>query len=131
MPAEPSQPTRPSGDTSIDSFVRAVGRAPEIPLEAMRDQLAIGEVLDGTFRIDHELGRGGMGVVFQARDLQLERDVAIMVMRADRWPMSARPRLAAIFDREAKATARLNHPGIVTLYGAGEAGGALYLVLEL
>jgi serine/threonine protein kinase len=131
MAAEPSQPTRPGTDTSIDSFVRAVGRAPEIPLEAMRDELAIGEVLAGQFRIDREIGRGGMGVVFQARDTQLDRDVAIKVMRADRWPLDARPRLAAIFEREAKATARLNHPGIVTLYGAGKDDGALYLVLEL
>jgi hypothetical protein len=130
MPA-PQDPTMPPADTSIDSFVRAVGRAPEIPLGAMRDAVAPGDVLGGTFRIDRELGRGGMGVVYAARDLQLERDVAIKVMRGDRWPLSAMPRVAAIFDREAKATARLNHPGIVTLYGAGKDDRGLYLVLEL
>jgi Protein kinase domain len=131
MPVAPSQPPRPEGDTSIDSFVRAVGRAPGIPLEAMRKPLGPGDVIASNFRIDHELGRGGMGVVLQARDLQLDRDVAIKIMRTDRWPLAAVPRLAAIFEREAKATARLNHPGIVTLHGAGRADDTLYLVLEL
>jgi predicted Ser/Thr protein kinase len=62
------------------------------------------------YEIQTELGRGGMGVVYRARDLRLERDVAIKVLRTTSKEEAAR------LEQEAKAAATLNHPGIVTVY---------------
>ena len=80
----------------------------------------------GPYEIDREVGRGGMGVVYRARDTRLDRDVAIKALPDD----SATPDRLARFDREAKALARLDHPGIAGIYGVEEHGGSKYLVLE-
>lgn len=110
-------------DTAFDRLLREVARADE-------PALAPGTLLADQFEIQGELGRGGMGVVHLARDLRLDREVAIKVMHLDRWPEARRPRLREIFLREAKATARLTHPNIVTLHQFGEEGELMYLVLE-
>ncbi|MGC3998733.1 MAG: protein kinase [Anaeromyxobacter sp.] len=82
----------------------------------------------GRFELVRELGRGGFGVVWEARDLELGRAVAIKLIRPG-------ARVAAHgsewLRREAVAVARLNHPGIVTLFDVGQGPGGLYLVLEL
>jgi eukaryotic-like serine/threonine-protein kinase len=118
-------------DTTIDSLIRAAARAPSIPPGQTARAVKIGDIIGGTFRIEAELGRGGMGVVYRATDLTLDREVALKIMMAERWPAEARPHLFAIFDREARATAKLNHPSIVSLYHTGDDHGLLYLVLEL
>lgn len=78
------------------------------------------------------LGRGGMGVVFRARQTKLERDVAVKVLTA---PDDATPAELASwterFLREARALARLSHPGIVTIHDFGEAEGLAWIVMEL
>ncbi|HXR97534.1 MAG TPA: protein kinase [Terriglobales bacterium] len=71
----------------------------------------LGETI-GHYRISEQLGAGGMGVVYKARDLRLERDVAIKVVRPD----AASPMLQAAFLREARLAGALHHPGIVTVY---------------
>jgi tRNA A-37 threonylcarbamoyl transferase component Bud32/tetratricopeptide (TPR) repeat protein/TolB-like protein len=77
------------------------------------------------YRIERELGRGGMATVYLAQDLKLDRQVAVKVLR---------PELAAAigserFLREIKLTARLEHPHILTLHDSGEADGFLYYVM--
>jgi serine/threonine-protein kinase len=77
------------------------------------------------YRIERELGRGGMAVVYLAEDRKLDRPVAIKVLK---------PELAAAigserFLREIKLTARLEHPHILTLHDSGEADGSLYYVM--
>jgi predicted Ser/Thr protein kinase/ribosomal protein L40E len=73
------------------------------------------------------LGRGGMGAVFRAHERALDRTVAIKVLpRA----LGERADFRERFLREARALARLNHPSVVNVYGAGEAGGLCYLVME-
>jgi eukaryotic-like serine/threonine-protein kinase len=76
----------------------------------------IGAVLNDRHRLDAELGRGGMGVVYQARDLLLDRDVAVKVLSAGFPGAEGRARLL----REARSAARLNRPNIVSIYDAGE-----------
>lgn len=82
----------------------------------------------GKFQIFGELGRGGMGVVFEARDTVLERHVAIKLLpRA----VSAQPEALERFLREARAAAKLNHPHVVAIYDADQFNGQYYIVLEL
>ena len=80
------------------------------------------------YEIVRELGRGGMGVVYLARDSTLEREVAYKVL-----PEGLRGNANALknFLREAKAAAQLNHPNIVTVYDAGESEHGLYMAMEL
>jgi tetratricopeptide (TPR) repeat protein len=75
-----------------------------------------------------EIGRGGMGVVYKARDLRLGRIVALK-----RLPDSMRdhPNAVALFEREARAAAALNHVNIVTLFDAGEENGSYFITMEL
>ncbi len=81
----------------------------------------------GPFKIERELGRGGMGEVYLARDTKLDRQVAIKALPAH---LSADPDRLSRFQREAKVLASLNHPNIGSIYGLEEAAGHQYLVLE-
>ena len=73
------------------------------------------------------LGRGGMGVVYQARQPKLNRLVALKILAPER---GAEPKFAERFLREAQALARLSHPNIITVYDYGEAEGLFYLLME-
>ena len=82
----------------------------------------------GPYRIDGELGRGGMGVVYLARDLRLDREVAVKTLPPD---LSSDPEALERLTREARLLASLDHPGIAVIHGMEEdARGARYLVLE-
>jgi eukaryotic-like serine/threonine-protein kinase len=87
----------------------------------------IGKTL-GNFEITTELGRGGMGEVYQAKDRKLGRDVAIKVLPEEFAKDADR---VARFQREAKLLASLNHPNIAAIYGLEEFSGTNFLVLEL
>jgi tetratricopeptide (TPR) repeat protein len=79
------------------------------------------------YELLRELGRGGMGVVYLARDTVLEREVAYKVLPED---LRSNPNALRNFLREAKAAAQLNHPHIVTVYDAGESEHGFYLAME-
>ncbi|HEV2351478.1 MAG TPA: protein kinase [Terriglobia bacterium] len=80
------------------------------------------------YRIEAELGKGGMGVVYRAHDQRLRRDVALKVLRGEMSDQQAQKnRIMA----EARAASALNHPGITTVYEVGEAGEQLFIVMEL
>ena len=81
--------------------------------------------LAGRYRIERELGAGGMATVYLARDVKHDRDVAIKVMRADLAESVGRER----FLREIQLAARLTHPHVLPLFDSGEAAGALYYVM--
>jgi tRNA A-37 threonylcarbamoyl transferase component Bud32 len=86
-------------------------------------------VIHNKYRIDQLLGRGGMGAVYRSRDVRLDRQVAVKVVRPELLDdQEARRR----FRREAQIVARLQHPGIVSIFDFGtlDSGGA-YLVMEL
>ena len=81
----------------------------------------------GHYRIDEELGAGGMGVVYRAFDTRLERTVAIkMLDDGGESPHVVRRRLL----HEARSTSALNHPNVCTVYEIGEAGDHTYIVME-
>ncbi len=79
------------------------------------------------FEIIECLGRGGMGVVYKARQKSLNRTVAIKVLAPEREHDA---RFAERFAREAELLAKLNHPNIVTIHDFGETGGLYYIVME-
>ncbi|HEV2488717.1 MAG TPA: protein kinase [Candidatus Acidoferrales bacterium] len=80
------------------------------------------------YRIEAELGRGGMGVVYRAHDEVLRRDVALKVLSGEfLGPREPRERILA----EARAASALNHPGITTIYEVAEEGNQILLVMEL
>jgi Tol biopolymer transport system component len=81
----------------------------------------------GTYRLDHRLGEGGMGTVYRATDLKLNRGVAIKFIANDWADATARRR----FQRESQLASSLNHPHILTVHDVGEVDGRQYLVSEL
>jgi serine/threonine protein kinase len=81
----------------------------------------------GSYPVERELGRGGLGVVYLARDTRLDRSVAIKVL-PDLLMLD--PDSLARFEREAKLLASLNHPNIATIYGVEDTGQQQLLVLE-
>ncbi len=88
------------------------------------------EELAGVFpqlEVTEFIGQGGMGAVYKARQNQLDRVVALKILPPDIGDDQA---FAERFSREAKAMARLNHPGIVTIHDFGQAGGLFYFVME-
>ena len=102
-----------------------LGGADELP----GDDLSVEELRDAVpgFRIEALLGRGGMGAVFRARQLDLDRDVAIKFIAA----RDHDPSFGERFEREARTMARLNHPNIVTAHRYGRAAdGHAYIVME-
>jgi TolB-like protein/tetratricopeptide (TPR) repeat protein len=82
----------------------------------------------GHYRILRPLGTGGMGEVYEAEDTKLGRRVALKVLPEE---TSRDPQRRERFEREAKAIAALNHPGIVTIYSVEQAGGVDFITMEL
>ena len=80
----------------------------------------------GGFRIEALLGRGGMGEIYLARQLSMDRLVALKILPSH---LNSRPKLAERFINEVRLQARLEHPNIVTAYEAGDDNGVLYLAM--
>lgn len=86
----------------------------------------IAAALADRYRIERELGRGGMGVVYLARELRLDRDVALKVLPPE---LAALPELRERFVREARTAAQLAHPNIVPIYHADESAGFAFFAM--
>lgn len=85
------------------------------------------EILNGRYELNENLGTGGMAFVYSAKDLMLERTVAIKILRED---FSADTAFRERFRQEAKAAANLSHPNIVTVHDFGLDSGRLFIVME-
>jgi serine/threonine-protein kinase len=85
------------------------------------------DVLEGKWRLERKLGEGGMGTVYLAHDLQLDRKVAIKVLASQ---LAGDSELVTRFEREARLTASLEHPNIVPVYAVGEMQGRPFIVMK-
>ncbi len=124
------------GDAPLRATVELMLRADATPHHLLddgpvlsHDRWAAGEVFL-QFRIDELIGRGGMGEVYRARDLSLNRDVALKVLAAESANGPANDDRMARLREEAHTLAALNHPNIATIHGLVEADGVRALVLE-
>jgi serine/threonine protein kinase len=82
----------------------------------------------GQYRLDGLLGTGGMGAVYKAFDVALQRHLALKILQRT-WSHDAQ--LTAQFEKEAALTARVNHPNVVRVYSTGKAHGMFYIAMEL
>jgi tetratricopeptide (TPR) repeat protein len=118
----------PSADLEAEATrTRTEQTAPDGHRAAEPDVSLIGTILLDRYRIDAVLGRGAMGQVYQARDLELERDVAVKLLAGGQLAPHRCERLL----REARAAAALNHPHIVAVYDIGEDQGRPFIVMEV
>ena len=101
-----SEPVSPQSDTELRSLVE--------------------RALSAHYELDCEIGRGGMGVVYRAKDRRLKRTVAIKVLPPE---LAFRSEIKTRFLREAEMAAQLNHPNIVDIYAVDEAGGIVFFVM--
>jgi eukaryotic-like serine/threonine-protein kinase len=106
--------------------VQADERASRRAARATADPL-VGRLLEGRYRLERRIARGGMAGVYEAVDTRLDRTVAIKVMHAGLGDDEA---FAARFVREARAAARLSHPHVVSVYDQGDDDGIVYLAME-
>jgi serine/threonine protein kinase len=99
-----------------------------VPLDGDGHEL-LGLVIDGRYRLDATLGRGGMGLVYRAAHIGLRRQVAVKILHPS---LAASPEVRNRFEREALAVGKIDHPNCVSVYDVGRLpGGALYLAMEL
>ena len=81
----------------------------------------------GSYEITSPLGSGGMGQVYKAKDLKLDRDVAVKVLRED---LASDPERLRRFEQEARAASGLNHPNIIHIYDIDMHGSTPYIAME-
>ncbi|MBV1856967.1 MAG: serine/threonine protein kinase, partial [Nannocystaceae bacterium] len=112
----------PASEGQFESFLAALAASP--PPYRPPD-LASGDVFADRYRVERELGRGGMGAVYLATDMELGRKVALKLAAGRR----AQTELIRL-QQEAKVMARLSHPGIVTVFEAAASGDDVYISLE-
>ena len=105
------------------------GHAPDVTeiLQTPTHEITPGVTIAGRYQVIEELGRGGMGIVYKARDVRLDRPIALKVLPADKV---ADPDRTRRFVREAKAASALNHPNIIHVYDIDQAEGTDFISME-
>ncbi len=122
----PARPTIEQRVASDDRTINAEASGSGSTVLADLAELEPGAVI-ARYRILGRLGAGGMGVVYRAHDAQLDRDVALKLLRVGDDGTEGRGRML----REAKAAAKIRHPNVVTVYDAGEVFGRVFIAMEL
>ena len=112
--------------SSCGADVSGGGTAPSTSsVDVVRERLQ--RIIEGKYRIERLLGKGGMGTVFLAHDLTLEREVAIKVLPPD---VGQDDQVVRRFQQEAKTAAKLDHPNIIPIYRVESEGGLNYFVMK-
>lgn len=91
------------------------------------NEVLVGTILDGKYKLTRLLGEGGMGAVFEAQNLRIKKRVAIKFLHAE---MAKRGDLRARFEREALAAGSLHHENIAGVFDVGQHGDIPFLVME-
>jgi serine/threonine-protein kinase len=99
---------------------------PKIPAPPSPEFLALQKALAGRYSLERELGRGGMGIVYLAREVALDRLVALKLLPPE---LAVRPGLTDRFLREARTSARLSHPNIVPIHTVDEVDGFVFFAM--
>ena len=121
-PTDPIYPVEPSTETFILGRDALAEPSRKVQFGGLERGTAVGRYL-----ILERLGEGGMGVVYAAHDPELDRRVALKLLRPDRAAKEAALRL----QREAQAIARLSHPNVVAVYDSGTFGDQVFVAMEL
>ena len=123
-PFDPDEETQASGQTAPEPLTPTAGSALAFkPKERDLSGTQLGE-----YQLVRKIAVGGMGEVYEAVQLKLDRRVAVKLLSEE---LSREPEFLARFEREAKSAAALNHPNVVQVYDYGCAGGQYYFVMEL
>ncbi len=109
--------------------IGATTPSPAVPgsKQATAVMTMVEESVGERYKLERELGRGGMGVVYMARDTQLDRPVALKFLGA---LVDGNEEFKLRFQREAKAAAKVNHPNIISIYDIGTKEGKAYIAME-
>src|SRR5262245_59913711 len=114
--------------TSYASTVRICVRDGTPLVTAKADNQYLGTLLDGKYRIDSFVSAGGMGSVYRAQHVMLDKTVAVKVIKNE---LVTSDEVVARFQREARAASNLDHPNIVSVYDLGQTpDGTLYIAME-
>jgi tetratricopeptide (TPR) repeat protein len=117
--ASPPAPTDPSRTPVLAAV-------PELQHDGDGQAIAVGGRV-GRYVVLRRIGEGGMGIVYEAHDPELDREVALKLL----WPSRRTPDRLAWLRREAMAMARLSHPNVVQVYDVGEQSGQVWIAMEL
>ena len=117
--------------TLLDRSVLVHTNAPRVPDPVVSSadpelRAHVERVLSANYELDQEIGRGGMGIVYKARDRRLKRAVAVKVLPPE---LAFRSEIRTRFLREAETAAQLSHPNIVPIYSVDERDGIVYFVM--
>src|SRR5262245_745574 len=122
-PAKPRSPVPEGGQQPARPNATAGGSGPaQKPKSGSQPQVQL-----GSYRIVERIGAGGMGTVYRAVHVELDREVALKVLPSE---MNSNPTMVARFKREARAAAQLHHENIVQIYDVKEDRGRIFLALE-
>ncbi|MCP4603221.1 MAG: serine/threonine protein kinase [Proteobacteria bacterium] len=102
-----------------------------MPVKQSEADFVVGNTIADRYRLDAELGRGGMAVVFQALDLELDEDIALKVFLQQVFDPKMQAESLGRFKQELKLSRQLNHPNIIRLYDIGLHYGHRYISMEL
>uniref|UniRef100_UPI000AFA2BAB serine/threonine-protein kinase n=1 Tax=Peterkaempfera griseoplana TaxID=66896 RepID=UPI000AFA2BAB len=114
----------PGAAATADGAGRGTGAT---PFQGPRD----GRLLAGRYLLGERLGRGGMGTVWRAEDRMLDREVAVKELSVSHLPEEDLQILQSRMKQEARAAARIKHPGVITIHDVLEQDGRPWIVMEL
>jgi serine/threonine protein kinase len=123
--SEVSQPTQYCPTCGLD--LRGTTPAQAIMSAEVTEQQVVAEALGSEYQIIEELGRGGMAIVYRAREKQLDREVAIKVLP---FSLAFDAEFVERFEREARTAAALEHPNIIPIYRVGKSGRVTYFIMK-